>query len=360
VKALLLCLLAAATGPAVLAQQPGSPQQTGGSQSQGVSRQDGVTQQRARLQPQEQGARGREQSGVSALSDGVLVLTTLPATYGITLALAQGTGIRVENLPRDGRPMSAQTRYFEKPGDEALVLMREADAVVSIGKLWHEDPLFPAVRAQNIRVVNIDATEPYSRTMSGIALIREPSGAAPWVAGGTPEQADARPSIYFWLSPSNGARIAEIVAHDLALLAPQDAERITQNLAAYRRKLFSLKRTYEEKLAALENVSVFALTPDFTYLTSDVGLFVEGYFVKQDIDWTPEDLAGLTRYLKERGLRVVLHKWEPSEPIRKAIAAAGAQLVVLRTVESGTASYEGELESNLASLFAALSRQEKP
>jgi ABC-type Zn uptake system ZnuABC Zn-binding protein ZnuA len=293
-------------------------------------------------------------------SKSVLVLTTLPAMYGITSALAQGTSVRVENLPRDGRPMSAQARYFEKPGEEALALMRQADAVVSIGKLWHEDPLFPAVRAQNIRVVNIDATEPYSRTMPGVALIREPSGEAPWTAGGASETAQAAPSIYFWLSPSNGARVAEIVAHDLALLAPQDADRILQNLATYRRKLFSLKRTYEEKLAALENVSVFALTPDFTYLTSDVGLFVEGYFVKQDIDWTADDLAGLTRYLKERGLRVVLHKWQPGEPIRKAIEAAGAELVVLRTIESGTASYEGELEADLDSLLQALGKQGKP
>jgi ABC-type Zn uptake system ZnuABC Zn-binding protein ZnuA len=288
----------------------------------------------------------------------VLVLTTLPSTFGIASAIAEGTGIHVENLPRDGRPMNAQARYFEKPGEEALALMRKADAVVSIGKLWHEDPLFPAVRAENIRVVNIDATEPFSRTMPGIALIRQPSGAAPWSPAAEPTE--ARPSTYFWLSPSNGARVAEIVAHDLALLSPQDAGRIAQNLAAYRRKLFTLKRTYEAKLAALDNVSVFALTPDFAYLTSDVGLFVDGYFVKQDIDWTPEDLAGLTRYLKERGLRVVLHKWEPAEPIRRAIESAGARLVVLRTIESGAASYDGELESNLAALFAALSQQEKP
>jgi ABC-type Zn uptake system ZnuABC Zn-binding protein ZnuA len=349
VKAFLACLLAAAFNPAALAQQTGTPTKATSPQA-GTFPQAGASPQGA----------VRTKSAANSLRSGALVLTALPATYGITSAIAEGTSIRVENLPREGRPMGAQARYFEKPGEEALALMRDADAVVSIGKLWHEDPLFPAVRAQNIRVVNIDATEPYSRTMPGIALIREPSGTAPWSPPAATEPIDARPSIYFWLSPSNGARVAEIVAHDLALLAPQDAERITQNLAAYRRKLFSLKRTYEEKLAALENVSVFALTPDFTYLTSDVGLFVEGYFVKQDIDWTPEDLAGLTRYLKERGLRVVLHEWEPAEPIRKAIEAAGAQLVVLRTVESGAASYDGELESNLASLFAALSRQEKP
>jgi ABC-type Zn uptake system ZnuABC Zn-binding protein ZnuA len=291
---------------------------------------------------------------VAAQENTVLVLTALPPTYGITAAIAEGTSIRVENIPKDGRPMSALGRYFEKPGEDVLALMRSADAVVTIGKLWHDDPLFPAVRAQNIRVVNIDATEPYSRTLPGVALIREPGGDAPWSGAGTPEASGAAPSIYFWLSPSNGARVAEIVAHDLALLSPKDAERVMQNLAAYRRKLFAIKRTYEDKLAALENVTVFALTPDFAYLTSDVGLFVDGYFVKQDIDWTPADLAALTKYLSDRKLRVVLHKWEPSEPIRKAIQDAGAQLVVLRTAETG--SYEAVLESDLSSLFTALSK----
>ena len=288
-----------------------------------------------------------------AQEKGVLVLTALPATYGITSAIAEGTAIRVENIPREGRPMSALGRYLERPGEDVSALMRSADAVVTIGKLWHDDPLFAAVRAQNIRVVNIDATEPYSRTLPGVALIREPGGAAPWSDSGASEPASAAPSIYFWLSPSNGARVAEIVAHDLALLSPQDADRVMQNLASYRRKLFAIKRSYEEKLAALENVTVFALTPDFAYLTSDVGLFVDGYFVKQDIDWTAADLAAFRKYLSDRKLRVVLHKWEPSEPIRKAVQEAGAQLVVLRTAETGV--YEAELESNLSALFTALS-----
>jgi ABC-type Zn uptake system ZnuABC Zn-binding protein ZnuA len=288
-----------------------------------------------------------------AQEKGVLVLTSLPATHAITAAMAEGTRIRVENLPKEARPMSALGRFFEKPNDEAVALMRGADAVVTIGKLWHDDPLFPAVRAQNIRVVNIDATEPYSRTLPGVALVREPGGDAPWSARVT-EASGAAPSIYFWLSPSNSARVAEIVAHDLAQLSPQDSERVMQNLASYRRKLFALKRTYEEKLAGLENVTVFALTPDFAYLTADVGLFVDGYFVKQDIDWTPADLASLRKYLSERKLRVVLHKWEPSEPIRKAIQDAGAQLVVLNTGETG--NYEAQLEADLSALFTALSQ----
>jgi len=294
----------------------------------------------------------------------VLVLTSLPATYSIASALAQGTHIRVANLPSEGRPMNALARYFEKPGQDVLTLLREADAVVTIGKLWREDPLFAAARAQNIRVIDIDATEPYSSTMPGIALVRSPAGRAPW------EKTDASiattqdgASPYFWLSPSNGARAAEIVAQDLARLAPGDAERISQNLAAYRRKLFDLKQAYEAKLAELENVAVFALATDFAYLTTDLGVFVDGYFVRQDIEWTPADIEAFRKHLASRGIRVVIHKWEPSEAIQQAVKAAGATLIVLRPGESFAAqgtpreeSYTADLESNLSALYSALSK----
>ena len=290
---------------------------------------------------------------------GVLVLTSLPATYSIASALAQGTRIQVANVPEAGRPMNALDRYLEKPGEDDTALLRRADAVVTIGKLWREDPLYTAARAYNIRVVNIDATEPYSRTMPGIALTREPGGQAPWQKAGTGgaagavAQADGA-SLHFWLGPSNGARSAEIVAHDLARLSPADAERIGRNLADYRGRLLQLKQSYEAKLAELENVTVFALSGDFAYLTTDLGLFVEGYFIRQDIEWTPADLEAFRKHLMARDIRVVIHEWEPSEAIRQAITAAGAKLVVLRSGETFKPGYLADMEANLEALYSTL------
>jgi ABC-type Zn uptake system ZnuABC Zn-binding protein ZnuA len=48
-------------------------------------------------------------------------------------------------------------------------------------------------------------------------------------------------SVYFWLSPANGARAAEIVARDLIRLVPAESERIERNLADYRKLLLDLK-----------------------------------------------------------------------------------------------------------------------
>jgi hypothetical protein len=93
-----------------------------------------------------------------------------------------------------------------------------------------------------------------------------------------------------------------------------------------------------------------------------MGIYVDGYFLRQDIHWTPDDIAAFGRHLEDRDIRVVLHKWEPAEPIRAAIEAADAKLVVLETGEIGTVEdghlvedgYERLLEANLALVYEAL------
>jgi ABC-type Zn uptake system ZnuABC Zn-binding protein ZnuA len=296
---------------------------------------------------------------------GALVLTALPATYGVTSALAQGTRIRVENVPADGRPPGALARYLEKPPEAVLTLLRSADAVVTVGKLWHEDPLYAVARAHNLRVVNIDATEPYSATLPGIALVRDPSGVAPWDPSRAAQAPVGGASVYFWLSLSNAARMADIVAGDLMRLAPEDAVRIAQNLAAFRRTMFDLKNVYEARLAALDDVTLFALTPDLAYFTGDLGLFVDGYFSRQDIEWSPADLAAFGKYLQQRHIKVVLHRWEPSPAIQQAITAAGAKLLVLRIADTAEATdgriapsaYSDDLKWNLDAVLTALGGQ---
>ena len=96
-------------------------------------------------------------------------------------------------------------------------------------------------------------------------------------------------------------------------MSPADRQTIEANLTALRQELLDLKLEYELALAELPDVTLFALAPEFVYLTTDMGLYVDGYFLKQDIDWTDADLEGLTAYLQENAIRVVVHKWEPDD-----------------------------------------------
>jgi ABC-type Zn uptake system ZnuABC Zn-binding protein ZnuA len=129
--------------------------------------------------------------------------------------------------------------------------------------------------------------------------------------------------------------MGDIVAHDLAALFPDSGATIAKNLDELKRSLLAMRNAYQDRLIASGADVVFALTGDFVYLTNDLGLFVDGYFVKQDVRWTADDLANLTRHLREHGIRVVLHRWQPSEAIQEAVRAGGATLVVLETGDPG-------------------------
>jgi len=298
-------------------------------------------------------------------SNPITVVTSLPVTYGLTSALVESTGIVVKNLPERGRRLGGQSSYFQSRAERMAADFEQSAAVVTIGKIWSEDPLYTAARQANIAVINIDATKPWSFSLEGISVAAEPQQNAKWSAAN--EEHVATPSAFYWLSLSNAVRSADIIATDLKRLAPEHADAIDDNLQDLRRQLLQLYRDYELKLALLPDLTVYSLAPEFIYLTSEFGLYVDGYFFKQDIDWTESDLASFRGYLNDNDIPVVLHKWQPEPPIVAAIEAAGATLVVLETLDSGVVtegamipeSYLQLMEKNLEALYQTLAAANK-
>jgi hypothetical protein len=268
------------------------------------------------------------------------VITALAPLYQLTLPLLQGTSISLQLLPTDGpRSMQAQTTLFTRQAERFAENFRTADAVLGIGRIWPGDPLYTSARQLNIRVVPLDASKPWSHELDGVAVAAAPS--------------TGQPSPYFWLSPANVIRLLDIVGTDLRRLYPQDAALIRSNLEREKAQWLQLKSANERRLLEVDDPVVYALADEFIYLTSDLGLFVDGWFVKQDLDWTEADLAALTTRLQTADIKVVLHKWEPSEAIKAAISAGGAELVVLDTLET-TTDFRGGFERNMDLLLEAL------
>jgi ABC-type Zn uptake system ZnuABC Zn-binding protein ZnuA len=268
----------------------------------------------------------------AADATGPLVLTGIQATYSIAKALTAGTSIRVQNVPADGREMSVQKDYISRRMDTLGRQFMAATAAITITNAVPGDPLYRFARESNIRIVNIDAAIPWLVDRPGVALADSPASNVAWGNNADPPASGTAP--YFWLSVSNAIRMADIVANDLAALFPESAPAITGNLDDFKRRLLKLRGDYQDRLMAAGG-DVFALTGDFVYLTNDMGLLVDGYFIKQDVRWTTADLAGLTKHLRDHGIKVVLHKWLPSEPIQNAVKSAGAQLVVLDAADPG-------------------------
>jgi ABC-type Zn uptake system ZnuABC Zn-binding protein ZnuA len=288
------------------------------------------------------------------------VLTGTQATYSLAVALAAGTPLVVQNVPADGRQLALLKDYIQRRTDSLAATFAAASAVISVTNALPNDPLYRFARDANIRIVNIDAALPWSLDTPGVALADTPTSANAW--GGTGDAAETATAPYFWLSISNAIRMADIIAHDLGALFPESAAIIVRNLDDLKRSLLELRGDYQKKLIEGTTDVVFALTGDFVYLTNDMGLFVDGYFIKQDVRWTPADLKALTQHLRDNGIKVVIHKWQPSESIQNAIDAGGAKLVVLESGDPGIVierqlapdGLQQILSSNLEAIHAAL------
>jgi len=290
------------------------------------------------------------------------VLTGMQATYSLASALTQGTTIDVVNVPADGRQLALLRDYIGRRMDRLAATFADATAVISVTNALPGDPLYRFARDANIRIVDIDAAIPWSLSSPGVALTDAPVSDVAW--GADTDAPESATSPYFWLSISNAIRMADLIAHDLAQIFPASAAAIAANLDTLKRDMLAVRNEYQNRLIETGDDTVFALTGDFVYLTNDMGLFVDGYFIKQDIRWTAADFAALTRHLRERGVRVVIHKWLPSDEIQRAVKDAGAELVVLETGDPGiveerqlaTDGLQQILRRNLQAVFAALAR----
>ena len=282
---------------------------------------------------------------VSAQSEGEsrpLVLVSMAPVYQLALPLLADTGIELRLLPDSPRSMQSQATLFTRQAERYTGDFAAADSVISIGAVWRTDPLYIATREVNIRAVNIDASKPYSHELDGVAVATSP------VTGEL--------SPYFWLSPSNVIRMLDIMAADLARLYPSEAPTISTNLESEKSLYLRMKADFELRLLEAGDPALFALADEFVYLTSDLGIFVEDYFVKQDIDWVGDDYSRLTAALQKSGIGVVLHKWEPSAEIRAAIDAASASLLVLDPLET-TTDFRAGMQQNLELILQAFATE---
>ncbi len=296
----------------------------------------------------------------AAETAGPVVLTGIQATYSIAVALTAGTPISVQNIPADGRELALQKDYIERRMEKLAPTFAAAAAVVTMTNALPADPLYRFAREANIRIVNIDAAVPWSLNAPGVALTDAPASNATWGKDADAPERGVAP--YFWLSVSNAIRMADIVGSDLAALFPTSAPTIGRNLDTLKRSLLKLRGEYQNLIIEAGSDLVFALTGDFVYLTNDMGLLVDGYFIKQDVRWTKPDLDGLTRHLRDNHIKVVLHRWMPSDAIQAAVKAGGAKLVVLDPgnpgiVVDGSLAADGLqqiLRRNLDAVHAAL------
>ncbi len=295
----------------------------------------------------------------AAAGEKVLVVASLQSTYSIAQALAKDTAIEVRPAFPPDISMDQQAAYLAKRRRvDFIEAAKRADAAITIRKIWDLDPLFIAVRAQNIRAIEIDASTPFAPEMAGVALLEtSPQPTAP---------GERRPKVvspYIWLSLTNTVRMTDIVAADLRRLSEQDAATIDRNQQRFRKAILALRAEFDSSLAEVDNPAVILLNADLAYLVSDLGVDITASFTKDDYDWTDADVKALVDTMVKSGTRTVVASHKPKDAVVAAVTKAGGRIAVLAVLDPGAADQNGQLDpdgllngtrANLAALLAAL------
>jgi ABC-type Zn uptake system ZnuABC Zn-binding protein ZnuA len=295
----------------------------------------------------------------AAAGDKVLIVTGLQSTYSIARALARDTAIEIQAAFPPDIGMEEQASYLtKKRRADFIAAAKRADAAITIRRIWNLDPLFAAVRAQNIRVIEIDASTPFAPEMAGVALLETTKMQG---AGG-----EHRPGIvspYIWLSLTNVVRMTDIAAADLRRLSDADAKTIDRNQQQFRGSILALRAQFDGKLADVDNPAVILLSADLGYLMTDLGVDITASFAKSDYDWTDTDLKALLDVIAKSGTRAIIAAHQPKDNIAAAIKGAGGRLAVLNLIDIGVADPDGQLDpdglikscrSNMEKLHASL------
>ncbi len=267
----------------------------------------------------------------------VKVLASLPITYGLADVLLKGTDVQLERAAPANLPGTRQVSYFTGRGASALsTLAQDADAAIGLRSLWPDDPLYRVARRSNIRIVEVDAARPVDGGLPGIA-----------VQPGASDGLNSQP----WQSSNNLGRMADVMAADLSRLAPGAKTKIDANLAALKQRLLKFSADSEARLAKADNLSVVSLSDHFAYLISSLNLEALSTDARPDAEWTPDALRKLTADLKDNDVAVVLHHRKPSEAVKAAVTAGGAQLLVLNVDGADPVT---ELENNVDQVIKSL------
>ncbi|PSV11614.1 ABC transporter substrate-binding protein [Photobacterium kishitanii] len=213
------------------------------------------------------------------------ILTATPVTYMLASELTQDTGITTKFLPPKRYGVTRLPNWFASKGEAVTKqASKKAQAVVTLGAIWPQDPLYVHARQGNIKIVEIDASQAISPRAQGVAALR---------------LADGSTSIYSWLNPTNLSRMAAIVSNDLQQLWPEKAQQIEKNQQQLMNDVRKLINNQQRILMEAGVDSVVLLSSELEDFASGNQLFVVERLTTPELEWTTSDKTKLTNLLTE-------------------------------------------------------------
>jgi len=215
--------------------------------------------------------------------------------------------------------------HFIEPKPSDVLKVKRADLLVHAGldlEAWR-GPLLDA--AGNRRVFS--GSEGELDLSRGIALLEVPSQAVTRAEGdihlyGNP---------HYWIDPDNVRAMAQAICDKLCAVDPAHESAYHANLNAFLERLNAKLPDWRARLAPFKGREAIGYHKEWPYLMRFAGLTMEQFLEpKPGIPPTPRQLEFLERYIRERGVSVIIQSTYNSPEAAVALAKrTGARVVLL-------------------------------
>lgn len=209
------------------------------------------------------------------------VLTATPVTYMLSSELLKETSLTTEYLPPNRYGIERLPNWFANKGVKTVQdSAKTAQAVVTIGAIWADDPLYVNARYSNIQIVEVDASQAITPRAQGVAALR---------------LSDGTTSKYAWLNPTNLIRMVAIVSDDFQRIWPDKSEQIQKNQEQFMLSVRQLINQQQKVILENDIDSVILLSEQLEDFASGNQLFVVDRLTKPALEWTEDDKKKTTR-----------------------------------------------------------------
>jgi len=163
---------------------------------------------------------------------------------------------------------------------------------------------------------------------------------------------------HYNVDPSQGPRMARIIAARFSEMDPAHEAEYQKNLAAYLAELEPKIAEWRKEAASLKGVKAVSVHDDVVYLGNFSGLdFVGTLELKPGVAPTPTHLAELVDMMKAQGVRLIIREQQYDPKQCEWLAAqTGAKIAVIGTMANafpGTDTFIKFSEHNLNALLEA-------
>ncbi|MGR6859528.1 ABC transporter substrate-binding protein [Aliivibrio salmonicida] len=213
------------------------------------------------------------------------VLTATPVTYMLSSELLKETSLTTEYLPPNRYGIERLPNWFANKGVKTVQdSAKTAQAVVTIGAIWADDPLYVNARYSNIQIIEVDASQAITPRAQGVAALR---------------LSDGTTSKYAWLNPTNLIRMVAIVSDDFQRIWPDKSEQIQKNQEQFMLSVRQLINQQQKVILDNDIDSVILLSEQLEDFASGNQLFVVDRLTKPALEWTEDDKAQLKDLIEE-------------------------------------------------------------